>query len=98
MKLQHMRELAMREALQRLYPRMPKEELLACAQRHARKTDIASPRELYLAAAATARHRHTDYERLVAGADEAGRQAARDATRPAIRAKLREWGGPDRTP
>lgn len=46
-----------------------------------------------------ARHCYTDYDKLCPpGADDATKQSAREATRPAVRAKLREWGGPERDP
>jgi hypothetical protein len=99
MKARHERELALRAALATLYPLMPEADKLACAQRAQGKANPEDPREVYLAAAACARHRHTDYDKLCPqGADEDTRQNARRAVRAAERAKLREWGGPDRAP
>jgi hypothetical protein len=93
------REMAIRVALAQLYPLMPEAAKLSCAQRGRSRVDPDDPRSVYIAAAATARHLYTDYNaRVPRDADEATKQAAREATRPLVRAKLREWGGPDRSP
>ena len=98
MKARYEREIVFRQALQKLYPKMPPADVLTGAQRHARHA-APDKHALYVAACAVARHCYTEYETLCPKeATEAAKEHARIITRPAVRAKLREWAGPDRDP
>lgn len=99
MKARHERELALRYALKKLYPNMPDADALTAAQRHQSRANPEDKHDIYVAACGVARHNYTDYDKLCPpGAHDATKQNARAATRPAVRAKLREWGGPERDP
>lgn len=88
----------MKEQLKQLYPHMPEVDVERAVKSALKRnglieTEGLSHSALYWTAAAVARHCHTDYDaRLKRGEDK---QSARVATRDQVRAKLREWGGPD---
>jgi hypothetical protein len=96
MKARYQREIEFREALQKLYPQMSRADALMAAQRFAKARGFSvEPHALYCAAASLARHAYTNYDELCQTVEK---ESARAAVRPSERAKLREWGGPERDP
>ncbi|KAK0764959.1 hypothetical protein N5P37_002433 [Trichoderma harzianum] len=93
-------EDAFESATLRLFPNIPKQDLTTILKRTLRKRSgrvgrtgkLDLDKKAYLAVQAHARHCHTDYDKLLAGASQ-NRDAARRAIRDKVSKLLIEWGG-----
>ncbi|KAI9151602.1 hypothetical protein HJFPF1_08809 [Paramyrothecium foliicola] len=87
-----------RQTLERMYPRIPQQDIgqiVTCAMRKrsgrvGRTSTLPLEKKVHLAVAAHARHRHTNYERLVR---EMSRDKARTVVFPVVKKIVTLWKG-----